>query len=66
MADDEALRRAISLRLALTQRGSYFTYPPLHAIFLAVFTLPGIVLALLQAPSLHQAMSSPSSPSPVL
>ena len=42
--------------LALTYTpGSYFTYPPLHAFVLAILTLPGIAIALLQAPSFTQA-----------
>lgn len=42
--------------LALTYTpGSYFTYPPLHAFVLAVLTLPGILIALFQAPSFAQA-----------
>lgn len=54
--DDGFAPRNFLTALALTyKQGAYFTYPPLHAIFLALLTLPGIVLALLQAPSLHQA-----------
>lgn len=42
--------------LALTYTsGSYFTYPPLHAFLLAVLTLPGILIALFQAPSFSQS-----------
>ncbi|HSS14955.1 MAG TPA: hypothetical protein VLL04_13735, partial [Rhizomicrobium sp.] len=53
--DDGFAPRNFLTALALTyKQGAYFTYPPLHAIFLALLTLPGIVLALLQAPSLHQ------------
>ena len=33
--------------------GHHFTYPPLHMILLTLLCLPGAVLALLQAPSLH-------------
>lgn len=41
--------------LALTWTpGSYFTYPPLHAVILAILNLPSVVLALLHAPSLSQ------------
>lgn len=54
--DDGFAPRNFLTALALTyKQGAYFTYPPLHAIFLALLTWPGIVLALLQAPSLHQA-----------
>ena len=54
--DDGFAPRNFLTALALTYKpGSYFTYPPLHAILLALLSLPGIVLALLQAPS------SPSS-----
>jgi len=42
--------------LALTYKhGAYFTYPPLHAFLLALLTMPGVILALLHAPSFHQA-----------
>ena len=34
------------------QPGSFFTYPPLHMLILMVLTLPGWLLAILQAPSL--------------
>lgn len=34
--------------------GSHFTYPPLQMILLAVLTAPGSLLALFNAPSLHQ------------
>jgi hypothetical protein len=54
--DDGFAPRNFLTALALTyKQGAFFTYPPLHAIFLGLLTLPGIVLALLQAPSLHQA-----------
>ena len=54
--DDGFAPRNFLTALALTyKQGAYFTYPPLHAIFLALLTWPGIVLALLHAPSLHQA-----------
>lgn len=35
--------------------GHHFTYPPLHMILLGLLCLPGIVAALLSAPSLHPA-----------
>jgi hypothetical protein len=54
--DDGFAPRNFLTALALTWKpGSYFTYPPLHAILLAVLTLPGIAIALLHAPSFHQA-----------
>lgn len=54
--DDGFAPRNFLTALALTyKQGAYFTYPPLHAILLALLTWPGIVLALLQAPSLQQA-----------
>ncbi|HWY66256.1 MAG TPA: glycosyltransferase family 39 protein [Rhizomicrobium sp.] len=54
--DDGFVPRNFLTALALTYKsGSYFTYPPLHAILLALLMAPGIVLALLQAPSFHQA-----------
>ena len=54
--DDGFVPRNFLTALALTYKpGSYFTYPPLHAILLAALAAPGIVLALLQAPSFHQA-----------
>ena len=54
--DDGFAPRNFLTALALTYKhGAYFTYPPLHAIFLALPTLPGLVIALLQAPSLHPA-----------
>ncbi|HSO31666.1 MAG TPA: hypothetical protein VLT33_04100, partial [Labilithrix sp.] len=34
--------------------GDYFTYPPLHLLFLTVITLPATLIALLRAPSLSQ------------
>jgi hypothetical protein len=41
--------------LALTWKpGAYFTYPPLHALFLALPSLPVAAWALAQAPSLSQ------------
>ena len=54
--DDGFAPRNFLTALALTyKQGSYFTYPPLHAFLLALLTLPGIVIALLQVPSFHQA-----------
>jgi len=54
--DDGFAPRNFLTVLALTYKhGSYFTYPPLHAFFLALLTLPGLAMALLQAPSFHQA-----------
>ena len=54
--DDGFAPRNFLTALALTyKQGSYFTYPPLHAFLLALLTLPGIIVALLQVPSFHQA-----------
>ena len=54
--DDGFAPRNFLTALALTYKhGSYFAYPPLHAFFLALLTCPGLVMALLHAPSLHQA-----------
>jgi hypothetical protein len=54
--DDGFAPRNFLTALALTYKpGSYFTYPPLHAFLLAVLSAPGIVIALLQVPSFHQA-----------
>jgi 4-amino-4-deoxy-L-arabinose transferase-like glycosyltransferase len=54
--DDGFAPRNFLTALALTWKsGSYFTYPPLHAILLAILTLPGILIALLHVPSFHQA-----------
>src|SRR5882672_10519362 len=54
--DDGFAPRNFLTALALTyKQGSYFTYPPLHAFLLALLTLPGIAVALLQTPSFHQA-----------
>jgi 4-amino-4-deoxy-L-arabinose transferase-like glycosyltransferase len=54
--DDGFAPRNFLTALALTYKhGAYFTYPPLHAFLLALLTLPGAVLALLHAPSFHQA-----------
>ena len=54
--DDGFAPRNFLTALALTWKpGAYFTYPPLHAIVLAIPALPGILIALLHAPSFHQA-----------
>ena len=54
--DDGFAPRNFLTALALTYKpGSYFTYPPLHAFLLAVLTAPGIAMALLHAPTFHQA-----------
>jgi len=54
--DDGFAPRNFLTALALTYKpGSYFTYPPLHAFLLALLSAPGIVIALLQVPSFHQA-----------
>jgi hypothetical protein len=54
--DDGFAPRNFLTALALTYKpASYFTYPPLHAILLALLTWPGIVWALLQAHSHSQA-----------
>src|SRR5258706_4146738 len=55
--DDDGLRQRIFVAvMALPYKpASYFTYPPLHAFLLALLSAPGIVVALLQAPSFHQA-----------
>ncbi len=51
--DDGVAPRNFLVGLAQTYAsGSYFTYPPLHMILLALLTLPGWVLALLRAPAL--------------
>lgn len=53
--DDGFAPRNFLTALALTWKpGSYFTYPPLHAILMAILTLPGILTALLHVPSFHQ------------
>ncbi|HKY19359.1 MAG TPA: hypothetical protein VJL82_10540 [Rhizomicrobium sp.] len=54
--DDGFVPRNFLTALALTYKpDSYFTYPPLHALLLAVLTLPGVIAALLQASSFQQA-----------
>jgi 4-amino-4-deoxy-L-arabinose transferase-like glycosyltransferase len=54
--DDGFSPRNFLTALALTWKpGSHFTYPPLHAIWLAVLNFPSIVMALLHAPSLRQS-----------
>lgn len=53
--DDGFAPRNFLTALALTWKpGSYFTYPPLHAILLAVPSLPVAAWALAHAPSLSQ------------
>lgn len=52
--DDGVAPRNFLVGLAQTYApGAYFTYPPLHMILLALLTLPGWLIALLNAPSLH-------------
>ena len=54
--DDGFAPRNFLTALALTYKpGSYFTYPPLHAFFLALPTLPVSALALMHAHSFTQA-----------
>lgn len=54
--DDGFAPRNFLTALALTWKpGAFFTYPPLHAILLAVPSLPVAAWALGHAPSLHQA-----------
>ena len=54
--DDGFAPRNFLTALALTWKpGAYFTYPPLHALVLAIPSLPVAVWALAQAPSLSQA-----------
>lgn len=54
--DDGFAPRNFLTALALTYTpGSFFTYPPLHAFIMAILTLPGVVIALLQVPSFTQA-----------
>jgi hypothetical protein len=54
--DDGFAPRNFLTALALTWKpGAFFTYPPLHAILLALLTWPGAVIALLRAHSLTQA-----------
>jgi 4-amino-4-deoxy-L-arabinose transferase-like glycosyltransferase len=53
--DDGFAPRNFLTALALTWKpGSYFTYPPLHALLLAALTWPGIVWALLHTHSFAQ------------
>ncbi len=53
--DDGFAPRNFLTALALTwKHGSYFTYPPLHALLLAVPALPVAAWALAHAPSLSQ------------
>jgi hypothetical protein len=52
--DDGFAPRNFLTALALTWKpGAYFTYPPLHAIVLAIPSLPVAAWALAHAPSLH-------------
>ena len=52
--DDGVAPRNFLAGLAKTYAGgSYFTYPPLHMIVLAVLTAPGWIAALVNAHSLH-------------
>src|SRR5690348_13106165 len=54
--DDGVAPRNFLVGLALTYApGSYFTYPPLHMILLALVTLPGVVIGLTKAHALTQA-----------
>jgi len=54
--DDGFAPRNFLTALALTWApGKYFTYPPLHAIILALPSLPVVAWALAHAPSLHPA-----------
>ena len=54
--DDGFAPRNFLTALALTWKpGSFFTYPPLHAIALAIPSLPMAIIALLHAPSLTQS-----------
>jgi 4-amino-4-deoxy-L-arabinose transferase-like glycosyltransferase len=54
--DDGFAPRNFLTALALTYKpGAFFTYPPLHAFLMALLTLPGVVIALLQVPSFSQA-----------
>src|SRR3569833_3299930 len=53
--DDGFTPRNFLTALALTWKpGSYFTYPPLHALLLALPSLPVVAWALAHAPSLSQ------------
>ena len=53
--DDGFAPRNFLTALVLTWKpGSYFTYPPLHALLLALPSLPVAGWALMHAPSLHQ------------
>ncbi len=52
--DDGIAPRNFLVGLAQTYTpGSHFTYPPLHMILLALLTLPGWLLAIFSAPTLH-------------
>jgi 4-amino-4-deoxy-L-arabinose transferase-like glycosyltransferase len=53
--DDGFAPRNFLTALALTWApGSFFTYPPLHALLLSIPSLPVAAIALAHAPSLHQ------------
>lgn len=52
--DDGVAPRNFLVGLAQTYApGAHFTYPPLHMFLLALLSLPGIVIAIASAPSLH-------------
>ena len=52
--DDGVAPRNFLVGLAQTYTpGAHFTYPPLHMFLLGVLTLPGLILAIAHAPSLH-------------
>jgi hypothetical protein len=54
--DDGFAPRNFLTALALTWKpGAYFTYPPLHAILLAIPSLPVAIIALLHAPNWTQS-----------
>ncbi|MFT9387311.1 hypothetical protein [Acetobacter sp.] len=53
--DDGVAPRNFLVGLAQTYApGAYFTYPPLHMVWLALLGLPAIAMALLHAPTLTQ------------
>ncbi|MDR3528569.1 MAG: hypothetical protein P4L57_14965 [Rhizomicrobium sp.] len=52
--DDGVAPRNFLVGLAQTYTpGAHFTYPPLHMFLLALLSLPGIIIAIASAPSLH-------------
>ena len=54
--DDGVAPRNFLVGLAQTYTpGAHFTYPPLHMFILALPCLPGIIIAIASAPSLHPA-----------